>query len=254
MLKTVAFVAFLLAASPALAQDEPAPPPEPIAETVPALEITGELNLYSDYRFRGVSRSDEDPAVQAGLSLHHESGLYAGVRGTSLKGVDSFRLRDPAFRDLGEAQVDLYAGYRRQLGGGWEADGGLLYYVFAGGDGATDYAEPYASLSYLIGPAYFTAGAKYAPSQAGTGREDMLYLYGSADVTIPFRPWSFRLEAGRQDWGAYGSYWTWSLGGRYHVQLEGLPNTEIGLRYVDSDLPSGPGQDSGVVLSVEIGF
>lgn len=245
MIRTLAFGALALAASPALAQDEPAP----VTETVPAFDIGAELNLYSDYRFRGVSRSDEDPAVQAGLSVRHESGLYAGVRGTTLRGLDSFRLRD-----LGDAQVDLYAGYSHDLGDGFEADGGLMYYVFAGGDGATDYAEPYASLSYLIGPAYFTAGAKYAPSQAGTGHEDMLYLYGSVDVTVPFRPWSFRLEAGHQDWGANGGYWTWSVGGRYHVQLEGLPNTEIGLRYIDSDLPSRAGQDAGVLLSVEIGF
>ena len=33
-----------------------------------------------------------------------------------------------------------------------------MYYVFAGGDGATDYAEPYASLSYLIGPALLHRG------------------------------------------------------------------------------------------------
>ena len=222
MLRALAIAASLSAAAPALAQDEPAP--EPVTETVPALDIGAELNLYSDYRFRSVSRSDEDPAVQAGLTLNHESGLYAGVRATSLRGIDSYRLQD-----LGDAQIDLYAGYRRELGGGFEGDVGLMYYVFAGGAGATDYAEPYASLSYLIGPAYFTAGAKYAPSQAGTGREDMLYLYGSADVTIPFRPWSFRLEAGRQESGAFGDYWTWSIGGRYHLQIEGLPNTEIGL-------------------------
>ena len=148
---------------------------------------------------------------------------------TSLKG-STVRLRNPAFAT--SARRDRLYG----ASGASSAAAGrvrrLLYYVFAGGDGATDYAEPYASLSYLIGPAFFTAGAKYAPSQAGTGHEDMLYLYGSVDVTIPFRPWSFRLEAGRQDWGAFGAYWTWSLGGRYHVQLEGLPNTEIGLRYV----------------------
>ena len=84
--------------------------------------------------------------------------------------------------------------------------------VFAGGDGATDYVEPYASLSYLIGPVYATAGAKYAPSQAAIGNEDMLYLFGQVDVSIPFRPWRFSALVGHQDWGDYGGYWTWSLG------------------------------------------
>lgn len=253
MFRMPVFAALLLAAAPAMAQDELAPEDVPLDEAQPVgatgtFEVSGELNLLSDYRFRGVSRSDEDPAVQAGLMVSHESGLYVGARGTSLQGMDGFRLLDQ-----GDVQFDLYAGFRRDIGDGFEVDGGLMYYVYAGG-GASDYVEPYASLSYLIGPVYATAGAKYAPSQAATGNEDMLYLFGQIDVTVPFRPWSFSLQAGRQDWGRFGSYWTWSLGGKYHVQIDGIPNTEIGLRYVDTDLPALPGQDAGIVLSVEIGF
>jgi uncharacterized protein (TIGR02001 family) len=259
MVRTPVFAFLLLVAAPALAQDEPPPEAMPVDEAQPvgatrAFEVSGELNLLSDYRFRGVSRSDEDPAVQAGLMVSHQSGFYAGARGTSLQGMDGFRLRNPALADQGDVQLDLYAGFRRDVGDGFEVDGGLMYYVFAGGDGATDYVEPFAQLSYLIGPVYATAGAKWAPSQAATGNEDMFYLFGQVDVTVPFRPWSFSLQAGRQDWGRYGSYWTWSVGGRYHLQLEGAPNTEIGLRYVDTDLPGLPGQDAGVVLSVDIGF
>ncbi|HEV2816637.1 MAG TPA: TorF family putative porin [Allosphingosinicella sp.] len=237
----------LAAALLAAAQEAPTAAPG-------AFEVSGEASLMSDYRFRGISRSDEDPTAQAGLMLRHESGLYAGARGTILRGNDPFRLRNPAFGDQGDAQLDLYAGYGADLGGGFDLDAGLVYYAFIGGDGATDHAEPYASLSYLIGPAQFTGGAKYAPSQAGTGHEDMLYLYGRAEVSVPFRPWAFTAEAGRQDWGRYGSYWTWSLGARYHVQLPGVPNTEIGLSYVDTDLPPIAGQDAGVRLTLELTF
>ena len=244
-----ALLAAALLASPALAQDEP-PSDEPAATGGrPALDVTARIDLFSDYRFRGVSRSDEDPAVQAGLALYHDSGFYAGARATSLAGVDRFRLQDQ-----GDAQIDLYAGYGAELGGGFSLDAGVIYYAFAGAPGPADHVEPYASLSYLIGPLQLTGGAKYAPSQDGTRGEDMLYLYGQADVTVPFRPWSFSAQLGHQDWGAFGSYWNWSLGGRYHVRLEGVPNTEIGLAYVDTDLPSGSGRDAAVVLSVEIGF
>jgi uncharacterized protein (TIGR02001 family) len=243
--------AALLVASPAAAQDGAAPI-EPI--TNPEWAVSVEANLLSDYRFRGVSRSDEDPAAQAGLLLSHRSGAYAGVRATTLRGVDSFRRRDPGFGDHGNAQVDLYAGYGLNLGGGFDLDAGVMYYAFAGARGEADHVEPYASLSYLIGPVQASAGAKYAPSQAGTGHEAMLYLYGQLDVTIPFRPWSFSAQAGHQDWGAFGSYWTWSLGVRHHLQIAGLPNTEIGLSYVDSDLPSAPGRDAGLVLSASLRF
>ncbi len=258
MSRSVAFATLLIAAAPVAAQEAPAEEP-PIEEGDPlgatsGFEISAEINLMSDYRFRGVSRSGEDPAAQAGPTARHGSGFHAGARATSLSGRDGFRRRDPAFRDFGDVQLDLYAGYGRDLGGGFEADAGVMYYLFAGGDGDTDHVEPYASLSYLIGPVYATAGAKYAPAQAGTGDHDMLYLFSQVDLTVPFRPWSFSVQAGRQDWGRYGSYWTWSLGGDYHVQIEGIPNTEVGLRYVDTSLPSAAGQDGTVLLTVRIGF
>ena len=263
-----ALLAAALLASPALAQDEPPSEEAPAGE--PELDIVARIDLFSDYRFRGVSRSDEDPAVQAGVALYHESGFYAGARATSLAGIDRFRLQDQ-----GDAQIDLYAGYGTDLGGGFSVEAGVMYYAFADAAGPADHVEPYASLSYLIGPVQLTGGAKYAPAQAGTRDEDMLYLYGQADFTVPFRPWSFSAQLGHQDWGFgrcglprspqpcpggmaglpnFGDYWTWSLGGRYHVQLEGVPNTEIGLSYVDSDLPAPAGGDGAVVLSVEIGF
>jgi len=248
MLKAL-IVATSLIAAPALAQEE-----EPQTTAPDAFDVSGEIDLMSDYRFRGVSRSDEDPTGQAGIQVRHQSGLYAGARGTLLQGQDNFRLRDPAHIDQGEAQFDLYTGYNRDLGGGFDLDAGLMYYAFSGARGDTDYAEPYASLGFLIGPAYASLGAKYAPSQAGTGHEDMLYLFGQVDVTIPFRPWTISAQAGHQDWGRYGDYWNWSLGVRYHVRIEGLPNTEIGLSYVDTDLPSVAGQDAGVRLALELSF
>lgn len=241
------FALALTAAAPAAAQDEPAEE----ATGVPgsALDVAAEVSLLSDYRFRGVSRSDEDPALQAALTLSHRSGFYAGARGTTLNGLDGLRRRD-----LGDFELDLYAGYGGALGGGFEIDAGVLHHAFAGAAGRSDYIEPYASLSYLIGPVYATAGAKYAPSQRAIGNEDMLYLFGQVEVSVPFRPWSFSAQLGRQDWGRFGSYWNWSLGVEHQLRIEGIADTAIGLRYVDTDLPSGSGRDAGVVASIGLRF
>lgn len=257
--KAVLFACSLGSAAPALSQTEvppagDAPAEAPLGTGTSGFDLSGSIGVLSDYRFRGVSRSDEDPAVQAGLNLAHDSGFYAGARATSLKGVDSFRRRDPAFRDLGDAQIDLYAGYGAQLGGGFELDGGVMYYLFADGDGATDYVEPYASLSWLIGPVYATAGAKYAPAQDAIGDEDMLYLFGKVDVTVPFRPWTFSGTIGHQDWGDFGEYWTWSLGVEHHLRIGELPGAYVGLSYVDTDLPDVAGQDAGIVASLRLDF
>ena len=263
MIRTLLTAALLCGAAPALAQDEPpaGPPAEPLPEepgaTAPAtgqgLDLTAEINLLSDYRFRGVSRSDEDPTVQASLGLVHDNGLYGGLRVTAIQGGDDFRARNPAFAGLGDAQIDLYAGMGGRLGDGFEYDAGVQYYLFVDGPGPTDYIEPYASLSYLIGPVYATAGAKYAPAQDALGGEDMLYLFGQVDVSIPFRPWSFSARLGRQDW-RFGDYWTWSLGVEHQLQVEGLPDAALGLSYVDTSLGAAPGADAGLVASLRLSF
>lgn len=260
-------LACLVSATPSFAQDGAPAGPAPCEENMSCGDadvtgmagsdqsiVSGEINLLSDYRYRGISRSDEDPALQAALTIFPAGGFYAGARATSLKGTDSFRQRDPAFGDLGDVQLDLYAGYGAHLGGGFDVDAGLQYYVFAGGDGPTDYFEPYGSLSYLIGPVSLTGGAHYAPEQRAIGDEDMLYLFGQVDVSIPVRPWSFSLQAGRQDWGRFGDYWTWSVGVEHQLQLAGTSGIEIGLRYVDTNLVSRPGQDAGLVASLGFRF
>jgi uncharacterized protein (TIGR02001 family) len=234
----VAAIFALFAAAPAAAL--------PIPGT--GLDVSGEAMLMNDYRFRGVSRSDSDPALQGALTLS-TGGAYVGARATTLKGIDNFRLRDPQFSDLGDLQVELYGGYGADLGLGLSIDGGLRYFAFVGGDGRTDYVEPYVSASYLLGPVEATVGANWAPSQRATGNEDMLYLFGEVEAGIPFTPISVTAHAGRQDWGQYGSYWNWSVGGRY-----ALGPASLGLRYVDTDLPGAPGQRAGLVASVGFRF
>ncbi len=238
MFRSVALSALCFAA-PAFAQQA----------ALPALDLVGEIELLSDYRYRGVSRSDEDPAARGALTLYHANGLYAGARATTLRGIDSYRNRD-----LGDLQTDLYAGWRGQIGGGFELEAGGNYSLFAGGQGGSDYGELVAALSYQLGPANLGGGLRYAPSQSGTGGRDMAYIYSRAEVAIPFRPWSFSAELGRQESAAFGDYWAWSLGARHQLRIEGLPDTEVGLDYVDTDLPNAPGLDAGLVLSVRLGF
>lgn len=42
-----------------------------------SLDMT--LGVFSDYRSRGISQTLGDPAVQAGATLVHSSGLYIGA-------------------------------------------------------------------------------------------------------------------------------------------------------------------------------
>jgi uncharacterized protein (TIGR02001 family) len=222
----------LALAAPADAQEE-----EPRASS--GLDVSGSMTLLSDYRFRGVSRSDGDPALQGQLTVSLPGGLYAGARGTTVKGLGS----------RADAELDLYAGYTADIALGTSLDAGLMYYAFPGANGAKGYFEPYASVSHTLGPVEATLGAKYAPSQKAIGDEDQLYLFGQVEAGIPATPLTLTAEAGRQDWGRYGRYWNWSVGGRYQIGP-----VQAGLRYVDTDLPSRPGQRAGIVASLGFRF
>ena len=233
--RAAAALAALLASAPAFAQEEETPG---IEAADGGLFVSGEASILSDYRFRGISRSDEDPALQGQLTVSTLGGFYAGARGTTLKDTP-----------LGDAELDLYAGYAVPLGLASTVDVGLMYYWFPTGSGDTDYFEPYASLSHTLGPAEGTVGVKYAPKQAALGDEDVLYAFAELEGAIPLTPVTLTAGAGWQDAGGFGRYWNWSLGGRY-----AFGPVEAGLRYVDTDLPPLPGQDAGLVLSLGMRF
>ncbi|WP_288485175.1 TorF family putative porin, partial [uncultured Novosphingobium sp.] len=72
--------AYLASAAPALAQD---------AEVKP-ITVSGSVGIVSDYRFRGVSQSDKNLAVQGGITIAHESGFYIGTWGSNLAGWGTF--------------------------------------------------------------------------------------------------------------------------------------------------------------------
>ena len=234
-LRAAAVLAALLVSTPALAQDEETPG---IEAADGGVFVSGEALILSDYRFRGISRSDEDPALQGQVTVSTLGGFYAGARGTTMKGTP-----------LGDIELDLYAGYAVPLGLASTVDVGLIYYLFPDGSGDTDYFESYASLSHTLGPAEGTLGVKYAPKQAAVGDEDVLYLFGEVEGAIPLTPVTLTAGAGWQDAGAFGRYWNWSLGGRYD-----FGPVEAGVRYVDTDLPPLPGQDAGLVFSLGMRF
>lgn len=228
----------LLASLPApllaQSQDEDEPP----AGGGGKAAATGTVTLLSDYRYRGISRSGGDPALQGQVTVTLPNGLYGGARGTTLRGV----------RTLGDAEVDFYAGYGASLGSGTTLDAGLVYYAFQAGGGGSDYAEPYVSVSHTLGPVQATFGAKYAWKQRALANEDQLYLFGQLEAGIPLTPLTVTAEAGRQEAGRVGRYWNWSLGGRY-----ALGPLEAGLRYVDTDLGPVPGRRSGAGLVASLG-
>ena len=172
------FATSVLAAVPAYA-DETDPPSE--------ITVTGNVALTSDYRFRGVSLSGGDPAIQGGITASHASGFYVGTWASSIRGGAVY----------GEQELDIFAGFTTPVAEGLTFDAGLLYYVYPGGHtGHADYFEPYASLSTTFGPATAKVGVAYAWDQKSLGSDDNLYVYGNVDIGIPDTPITINTHIG----------------------------------------------------------
>jgi uncharacterized protein (TIGR02001 family) len=178
----------VLTAAPALAQDE-------AEEAAPAINISGNVALSSQYRFRGVSLSGGDIALSGGIDVVHESGFYVGTWGSSITGGSVY----------GELELDVYAGWTGQVAEGVTFDVGLLGYLYPTGDDPlnvdpdTDYWEPYASIATTVGPVGATVGAAYAWEQDSLGGNDNLYLYTDFTLAIPGTPVTATAHLGYTD-------------------------------------------------------
>lgn len=221
------------AASPTAAQDVEAPR---------ALTVTGGVTLASQYRFRGISLSDEQVALQGTINLNHESGLYAGIWGSSIDG----------FGELGGSnlELDLYAGYRRQVADGVTLDAGLLYYAYPGSSGGDfEFFEPYANVSITRGPVTAKIGGAFAPSQDGIGNNSNIYLFGDVAFAIPGTPISLTGHLGNSHGDTTltpsGDYVDWSLGA-----TAAWRNLTFGVAYVDTNLSGAEAAAGGATRDI----
>lgn len=177
-----------LVATPALAQDD-----APAAQS--DLTVTGNVSLVTDYRFRGVSLSGGDPAIQGGITLNHSSGFYVGTWSSSLQSTPVY----------GSLEVDIFGGWTGQVASGLTLDAGLLYYVYPNGHlGDANYWEPYVSLSGSLGPAKLKVGAAYDWKQKGLldnagNKADNFYVYSNLDVGVPGTPLTLSGHIGYTD-------------------------------------------------------
>jgi len=225
-----------LAAAPAMAQDATEPPG--------AVTVSGSVALVSDYRFRGVSQTDEEMAVQGGISVGHESGLYVGTWASNLAGWGTF--------GGSNMELDLYGGYAMPLGAA-TLDVGVTWYMYPGGADTTDFAEPYVKLSSTLGPAEALLGVAYAPKQEALGnfsahpnsrgqKQDNLYVWTDISSGIPNTPLTVKGHLGYSNGNPglgpngtsiapTGEYLDWMLGADYVVG----PLT-LGVAYVDTDI------------------
>jgi uncharacterized protein (TIGR02001 family) len=190
------------------------------------LEAT--VGVVSDYRFRGLSLSGEDPALQAGATASHASGFYADVY---LSSIEEYGVGDDG--EGSELEVTLTGGWAGAwLGLDWDA--AVSAYRYPGGDDV-DYVEIPVQASRTFGPATATLGVAYAPSQRALGDEDNRYLWTGLDYAPDAWPVSLSASVGYEDgaWAPDGKT-VWRIGG--YLPLGPLA---VGLEWIDSDAEKG---------------
>ena len=216
-------------------------------EDTSQITISGAATHTSDYRFRGVSQSDEGMAVQGGITISHDSGFYVGAWGSNLAGWGTF--------GGANMELDLIAGFKFPVGEG-TLDAGLTWYMYPSGASETDFAELYAKLSGTAGPLGLTATVAYAPKQEALGnwfpvgrpadpgdKEDNLYLAGDATYGIPDMPVTLKAHIGYSDGNPglgpngtsiapTGTYFDWLLG----IDIVPVSGLTLSAAYVDTDI------------------
>lgn len=201
--------------------------------------VSGSVTVTSNYMFRGVTQSSNDPALQAGVTVAHSGGFYAGFWGSSIDFGDG----------ESELELDPFIGYSGSLGENTTFDLNVTYYGYPGTPGSWDYefVEFIAGIEHDFGPAAIGVSVAYSPDFFG-GTGDAFWLGGS--LSVPLGEW---LSAS----GNLGYQWLdEDYGGTDYLHYDiGLSasyqNITFDLRYIGTDISSA---DEEVVFSITFDF
>lgn len=145
---TLAALALLALAAPGHAADAPAT----VGEPAPEYSLSANVTLASQYRYRGLMQTNNQPAIQGGFDFTHASGLYLGNWNSSISW-----LNDGNSKVSAPVEMDFYGGYKGNLAPNVPFDLGVLQYYYPGdypsGYTRPDTTELYAGLGY--GPVLF---------------------------------------------------------------------------------------------------
>ena len=186
-MKTIQKTAIALAASglfatAAFAQTAPAPAAPEVSP------VTANVTITNDYRYRGISQTNYQPAIQGGFDYAHESGFYIGNWNSTINWVSNTTnngVKAPI-------EMDFYGGFKKELiAEGFASDFGVLqyYYPQTGGNYNAMMLNPnttelYAAQNFTFGPVTGFVKVNYAltnifgvPNSSGSVYPDLTANY-----------------------------------------------------------------------------
>jgi uncharacterized protein (TIGR02001 family) len=167
--------------------------------------LTANVGLFSQYVFRGLAQSNEEPAVQGGADYSHASGLYAG---TWLSNVSWFS--DTNAGNSNSLEWDLYGGFRKSWDNGFSGDVGYLHYEYPGSYPAL----PAGTVKPNTDEMYAAVGWKWASLKYSYAFSNLFGVedsegsdYLDLTVTVPLNDrFTVAAHAGRQKFKGASTY------------------------------------------------
>jgi uncharacterized protein (TIGR02001 family) len=233
LLLAAATAAIAAPAVPVLAQDSPH-------------TVTANVGLFSEYIFRGVTQTAENPAVQGGFDYGHSSGFYAGTWASNVSWLEDFGAYNRS-----SLEWDFYAGFKKNIGStDFYFDVGSIYYYYPGrtnpGFFDADTWELYGAVGWKwLGVKYSYSLQDYFGARPtgqktdGTWYLDFFgnYLIGETGFAVNAHYGILDVSNdGNQDAATEASYNDWKIGVTYTVPSGMLKNLEVGLYYTDTNV------------------
>jgi len=129
-LKSKLLLALLATSSAAFAQTAPAAP-----------EVTYNVGVVSQYRYRGLAQGKGLPALQGGVDYANAGGYYLGAWASQIKWIE-----DVAKNAAGKTELDLYGGYKFKAND-LDFDVGFLRYQYLNNNIGANTNEVYGAVT-----------------------------------------------------------------------------------------------------------
>ncbi len=136
------------------------------APAEPESTLAFNVGAVSDYRYRGISQSRKQAALQGGIDYNDKSGFYVGTWGSTIKWIQDAGAKD------GNVEIDIYGGYKGAAGD-VAYDVGFLRYQYQG----NSYAKANGSF-----PGYVDANTNEVYAAATMGLFTAKYSYATSNL------------------------------------------------------------------------
>ena len=138
-------------------------------------QVTTNLGATSDYRFRGISQTQNAPALQGGIDYADKSGVYIGNWNSSVS--------SQLYTNGSGLESDLYAGYKKEVEGVTLDVGSYNYFYPRASVGSTNYNTKEVYVGAAKGPVSVKVSQSLGDYFATSNSKGTRYY--QADVTYP---------------------------------------------------------------------